>query len=159
MTESLFKLQVSLLLDSLGILKPLDEFHFQFLHLGDFVHLAVAQLLLLLAPFLMLSPGYHLLASLLLFYFHLGESLRLQADLVLHFVFLFNSEIILSLLDFILLLNHFRLLGLLLLLEHKSILNFFLLIIPLLGHHVVILALLPLLLIGQLNVEDFLRKS
>ena len=58
----------------------------------------------------------------------------------------------------ILLLDHFGLLGLLLLLKHESVLNFFLFVVPLLGHHVVILALLPLLLVGQLNVEDFLYE-
>jgi hypothetical protein len=106
----------------------------------------------------MLPSGQHLLASLLLFYFHLSQTLRLKPDLVFHFVFLLNSEIVLSFFHLILLLNHFGLLRLLLLLQHQGVLNFFLFIVPLLGHHVVVLAQLALLLILQLYVKNFLQN-
>ena len=58
----------------------------------------------------------------------------------------------------ILILNHFRLLCLLLLLQEQGILYFFLLVVPLLRKHIIVLAHLPLLLVVELNVEDFLIK-
>ena len=104
----------------------------------------------------MLLFGHHLLSSALLLYLHLGESLGLKADLVLHLVLLLNSEVVLSLPLLILLLNHLGLLGFLFLLEEQSILDFLLLVMSLLGHHIIVLRLLSFLLIIELDVEDFL---
>ena len=75
LTQSLLQLQVCLLLNSLCVLKSLDELHLQLFHLGDFVHLHISQRLLLLASMSVLSLGGYLLASPLFFDLHLGESL------------------------------------------------------------------------------------
>jgi hypothetical protein len=80
----------------------------------------------------------------------------LQPNLVLHSVLLLNAVHILvaSLLE--LLLCQFGLLGFLFLLKHQSFLNFLFFFLALLGNHEIGLSHLPLLLLFQLDVEDFL---
>ena len=104
-------------MDCLSVLKPLDELHLQFLHLRDLVHFDGAHLLLHVDLVLVVLAGLHYLPALLLSYFHLSESLGLQPDLVLHFVFLSHALIIHELLLLVLILNHLGLLRLLLLLQ------------------------------------------
>ena len=156
LTQGFLELQVCLLLDGLSILKSLDELHFQLFHLRDFVHLHVSQRFLLLASLSVLSLGLYLLPSSLLLDLHLREPLRLQTNLILHLILLLDSEIVLSLFLLVLLLDHLRLLSFFFLLQEKSILNLFLFVVPLLGNHVIILAHMPLLLVLQLDIEDFL---
>lgn len=147
LAEGLFKLQVSLLLNGLGVLESLDQLHLQFLHLSHFIHLAVSQLLFLLASFIVVSSGEHLLSSSLFFNFHLSKSLWLKTNLILHLVFLFHSKQILSLFLLVLLFYHFSLFGFLFLLEEQSVLDLLFLVIPLFGNHVIILTHLSLLLV------------
>ena len=155
--QGLLQLQVSFLLDGLGVLESLDQFHFQLLHLSDLVHLTVSQLLFFLTSIFMVSSGDHLLSSSLLLDLHLGESLRLESNLILHLIFLFHSKIILSLFLLVLLLYHFSLFRFFLLLQQQSVLDFLFLVVPLLGNHVIILTHLSLLLVLKLNVKDFLK--
>ena len=157
--QGLLQLQVSFLLDGLGVLESLDQFHFQFLHLSDLVHLTVSQLLFFLTSIFMVSSGDHLLSSSLLLNLHLGESLRLESNLILHLIFLFYSKIILSLFLLVLLLYHFSLFRFFLLLQQQSVLDFLFLVVPLLGNHVIILTHLSLLLVLKLNVKDFLKHN
>lgn len=107
----------------------------------------------------MLSLCVYLLSSSLFLDLHLSESLRLKPNLILHFILLLYPKVILSLLLLILLFDHFCLFSFLLFLKEKSILNFFLFIIPLFWYHVIILAHMSLLLIFQLNVKNFLYKT
>ena len=134
-------------MDGLGVLQALDQLHLEFLHLGHLVHLDVPKGIFFGAAFLVVSLRIHLLSPFLLFDLHLSKSLRLQADLVFHFVFLLDSEHILPLLLFILLLDHLGLLGLFLLLQEEGVLDLSLLVVSLLRQHVVVLAHLPLLLL------------
>ena len=71
------------------------------------------------------------LSSLFLLDFHHGESLRLEADLILHLIFLLYSKLVLPLLLLVLLLDHLGLLSLLFLLEQEGILNFLLFVVSL----------------------------
>ena len=64
--KSLLELKVSLLLNRLSILQPLDELHFKLFHLGDLIHLDVPHVLFLAILLLLLLAGHHHLAPLLL---------------------------------------------------------------------------------------------
>ena len=105
----------------------------------------------------MVSLCTSLFASSFLFHFHLSKSLRLESNLILHFVFLLDSKQVLSLSLFVLLFYHFGLFCLFFLLKQQSILNFLFLFVSLLRNHVVILRHMPFLLVLKLNVEDFLN--
>jgi hypothetical protein len=97
------------------------------------------------------------LALPLLFNLQHGESLLLVHNLSLHAVLSLQLEVLVSLLLFILRLLHLRLLGLFTLGQENGLLNFSFLLISLLVHHVVLSGLLPLLLIQQLKIVNFLQ--
>jgi len=156
LAKSLLKIQISLFLNSLSVLQSLDEFHFKFLHLGNFIHLDVPKLILTITSLSMVLSSHHHFSSLFFLKFHLSKSLRLKANLVFHLVFLLYSEVVLSLLLLILLSYHFSLFCFFFFLQQKCILNFLLFIITLLGYHIVILAQLSFLFIIKLNIKDFL---
>ena len=79
--------------------------------------------------------------------------------MVLHTIFIFNLEVLMLLLLIVLLLDDLGLLGFLTLAQVDGLLNLSLLILPLLGHHVVLVGNLALLLIGHLVVIDFLLNT
>ena len=144
-------------MDGLRVLEALDKLHLELLHLSDLVHFDVAKVILLGTTLVVVLARNHNLAALLLLDLQPGESLRLEPNLVLHPILLFHPEFILPLLGLVLLLDHLRLLGLLLLLEHEGLLHPLFLLVALLLDHIVILGHHPLLLIFQLDVEDFLN--
>jgi hypothetical protein len=99
------------------------------------------------------------LTLLLLFNLQHCESLLLVHNLPLHAVLSLQLEVLMSLFLFILRLLHLRLFGFFTLRQENSLLHFSFLLISLLGHHVVLSGLLPLLLIQQLEIVDFLQIS
>lgn len=88
----------------------------------------------------------------------MGESLALQANLILHLIFLPYSLVIHEFLLLVLVLNHLGLLGFLLLLEQQSVLHLLLLLVALLRQHIVVLTHLFAHFVVQINVVDFLSK-
>ena len=87
-----------------------------------------------------------------------GKALLLVHDLTLHAVLSLNLEILMAFLLIILRPHYFSLLGFLTLGKEDSLLNLALLLLSLLVNHVVLSRLLPLLLVFQLEVVDFLNK-
>ena len=157
MSQGFLQLEVSLFLDCLRVLKTFDKFHFELLHLGDFVHFHRSHAFLLVALGDVLASSYALLPPSLLLNFHLGESLGLQANLILHLIFLLHAEEVLALALLVLLFDHFGLLRFFFFLQQEGVLNFLFLLIALLRNHVVVLRHMPFLLVLKLNIEDFLK--
>jgi len=87
----------------------------------------------------------------------LRKSLGLKANLVLHLILLFYSFHVHPLALLVLLFNHFGLLGFLLFLKQQGVLHFLFFVVALLGNDVVVLAHVALLLVIELDVEDFLK--
>lgn len=104
----------------------------------------------------MFFAGHHLFTTSFLIDLQTSKSFRLEADLVLHSILLFESIIILPLLTLVLLFDHSGLLGVLLFLKHECFGNTFLLLVALLGNHIVILGHHSFLLIVHSDVEDLL---
>ena len=156
LAKCLLQLQVCLLLDSLRILKSLDKLHFQFFHLSNFVHFYITQYLFSFAFFLVLLASIHDFSALFLGDFHLGKALGLEANLILHLIFLPYSLVIHEFLLLVLVLNHLGLLSLLLLLKKQCILNLLLFFVPLFGEHIVVLTHLLFHFIIKVNIVDFL---
>jgi len=82
--------------------------------------------------------GHHDLSLAFLIDLHLGKTLLLVDDLILHLVLGLHFEILVAALLLVLRLYYFRLLCLLLLRQVNRLLHFSLFLLPLLVHHVVL---------------------
>ena len=101
--------------------------------------------------------GHHDLSLAFLLDLHLGKTLLLVYDLVLHLVLGLHFELLVSSLLLVLGLYNFSLLSLFFFREVYCFLNFSFLFLSLLVYHVVLSRLIPLLFILELIIVDFLQ--
>jgi hypothetical protein len=151
------QLLVGLLLDRLGVLQLLDQLHLDALHVQHLVLLVGARDVLLLHLHVLVAVREAHLAALLFFLLHLGEALLLVHDLVLHFVFGFDLELVVADLLLVLSALDLRLLGLLRPREVDCLLHLALLVGTLLLNHVVLVRGVPLHLDLLLHFSFFLQ--
>lgn len=153
------QLLVGLLLDGLRVLQFLDQFHLDAFHIQNFVLLLLTDRVLLHRALLLVAISHLHLASLLFLHLHLGQTLLLVNDLVLHFVFSLNLEFVVA--DLLLILGalNFCLFGFFSLGQVNCFLNFALLFGPLLLNHVVLVAVVSLHLQLFLHLALFLHTK
>lgn len=150
------KLLVGFFLDGLRVLKLLDELHFDALHVQNFVLFLLADVVLELSLFLLVALSHVNLTAVLLFHLHLGETLLLVHDLVLHLVLSLYLELVVADLLRVLCALDFSLFGLLSLRKVNGFLYLALLLSSLLLNHVVLIALVSLDLKLLLHLALFL---
>ncbi len=95
------------------VLYLLDELHFDALHIHDFFFFGLAEAVFNVGPVGLAALGHHDLSLAFLFDLHLGKTLLLVDDLVLHLVLGLHFEFLVAPLLLILCLYYFCLLRLL----------------------------------------------
>jgi len=129
---------VGLLLYCLCVLNLLDKLHFDPLHIHDLFFFGLAEAIFNVGFIGLAALGHHDLSLAFLIDLHLGKTLLLVDDLILHLVLGLHFEILVAALLLVLRLYYFRLLCLLLLRQVNRLLHFSLFLLPLLVHHVVL---------------------
>lgn len=152
------KLSVCIFLDRLRVLKLLDEFHFNLLHLHDLFFLLLSDALFN-AHFVLVDPlDRHNPALAVVLDFHLGQPFLLVHDLILHLVLLLDFKIHVPLLLVVLSPDDFGLFCFLFLRQEDGFLDLPLLVDSLLVEHIVLLGHVSLAFVLQLVVVDFLHR-
>ena len=154
-----FQLLVSVLLDSLSVLKLLDQLHLELLHLHDFFFLLLTEVILIVHAIIM-GPLHLLQTSLsVLLNLHRSQSLLLIDDLILHAVFLLDLKALELLFLLVLLLDDLRLFGFLSSWLENGLLDFAFLICTLFLDREVALGYHALVFVLHLVVVDFLLNK
>jgi len=122
----------------LCVLNLLDKLHFNALHIHDLFFFGLAEAIFNVGFIGLAALGHHDLSLAFLIDLHLGKTLLLVDDLILHLVLGLHFEILVAALLLVLRLYYFRLLCLLLLRQVNRLLHFSLFLLPLLVHHVVL---------------------
>ena len=120
------------------VLNLLDKLHFNALHIHDLFFFGLAEAIFNVGFIGLAALGHHDLSLAFLIDLHLGKTLLLVDDLILHLVLGLHFEILVAALLLVLRLYYFRLLCLLLLRQVNRLLHFSLFLLPLLVHHVVL---------------------
>ena len=120
------------------VLYLLDELHFNALHIHDLFFFGLAEAVFNVGLVGLAALGHHDLSLAFLLDLHLGKTLLLVDDLVLHLVLGLDFELLVVALLLILALNYFGLLGLFLLRKVDRLLHFSFFLLPLLVYHVVL---------------------
>ena len=140
------------------VLYLLDELHFNALHIHDLFFFGLAEAVFNVGLVGLAALGHHDLSLAFLLDLHLGKTLLLVDDLVLHLVLGLHFELLVPPLLLVLSLYYFCLLRLLLLRQVDCFLNFPFFFLSLLVYHVVLSRLIALLFVLKLVVINFLQK-
>jgi len=141
----------------LCVLNLLDKLHFNALHIHDLFFFGLAEAVFNVGFIGLAALGHHDLSLAFLLDLHLGKTLLLAYDLVLHLVLGFHFELLVAPLLLVLSLYYLCLLRLLLLREVDRFLNFPLFLLSLLVYHIVLSRLVALLFVLKLVVVYFLQ--
>jgi len=131
----------------LCVLYLLDELHFNALHIHDLFFFGLAEAVFNVGLVGLAALGHHDLSLAFLLDLHLGKTLLLVDDLVLHLVLGLHFELLVPPLLLVLSLYYFCLLRLLLLRQVDCFLNFPFFFLSLLVYHVVLSRLIALLFV------------
>ena len=129
------------------VLYLLDELHFNALHIHDLFFFGLAEAVFNVGLVGLAALGHHDLSLAFLLDLHLGKTLLLVDDLVLHLVLGLHFELLVPPLLLVLSLYYFCLLRLLLLRQVDCFLNFPFFFLSLLVYHVVLSRLIALLFV------------
>ena len=129
------------------VLYLLDELHFNALHIHDLFFFGLAEAVFNVGLVGLAALGHHDLSLAFLLDLHLGKTLLLVDDLVLHLVLGLHFELLVPPLLLVLSLYYFCLLRLLLLGQVDCFLNFPFFFLSLLVYHVVLSRLIALLFV------------
>jgi hypothetical protein len=122
----------------LCVLYLLDELHFNALHIHDLFFFGLAEAVFNVGLVGLAALGHHDLSLAFLLDLHLGKTLLLVDDLVLHLVLGLHFELLVAPLLLVLSLYYLRLLRLFFLREVDCFLNFPFFFLSLLVYHVVL---------------------
>lgn len=140
------------------VLYLLDELHFNALHIHDLFFFGLAEAVFNVGLVGLAALGHHDLSLAFLLDLHLGKTLLLVDDLVLHLVLGLHFELLVAPLLLVLSLYYLRLLRLFFLREVDCFLNFPFFFLSLLVYHVVLSRLIALLFVLKLVVVNFLQQ-